>query len=187
MTSMWECQIGSFGLHWKVIVANQILMGQKRKVTRMQGPRLQILDIRWVLIAQSEVYGSIREVISAHSQVLGWFVINQKLRDLSRKMIEHLHCYFSSLWRWLREWEATTPELWGMLSQLELRSRLRTGPLQMVRETARNMLSWWQRFSETGCITRTLRWPFARLKTLTGLIRFDSGLWGQTSSRFTTL
>ncbi|KAF2543261.1 hypothetical protein F2Q68_00029349 [Brassica cretica] len=66
-------------------------MGQKRKATRMQGPRLQIMDIRWVLIAQFEVYGSIREVISAHSNVLSRFVSNQKMKDQTCKKSKNSH------------------------------------------------------------------------------------------------
>ncbi|KAF3581351.1 hypothetical protein DY000_02030074 [Brassica cretica] len=57
----------------------------------MQGPRLQIMDIRWVLIAQFEVYGSIREVISAHSNVLSRFVSNQKMKDQTCKKSKNSH------------------------------------------------------------------------------------------------
>jgi len=57
----------------------------------MQGPRLQIMDIRWVLIAQFEVYGSIREFISAHSKVLGRFVSNQKMKDQTCKKRKNSH------------------------------------------------------------------------------------------------
>ncbi|CAN7138028.1 unnamed protein product [Brassica rapa subsp. narinosa] len=45
----------------------------------------------YFLIAKSEAQGSIREVISAHSKVLGRFVINKQLRDLFCKLLGNHH------------------------------------------------------------------------------------------------
>ena len=43
-----------------------------------------------------------------------------------------------------------------------------------------------ERFCGAGERSRSVN-PYAEIKLLTGLVRFDFGLWGQTSSSFTTL
>ena len=83
----WIAHLRSLVQNRKVIHANYRVCGQfenhQESGDHSAHPR--------VLIAQSEVYGSIREVISAHSKVLGRFVSNQQLRDLFCKLLGNHH------------------------------------------------------------------------------------------------